>query len=142
MCNEHPEFRDYENLQIDMFAEAKRSGWPTSRLAKEAKLPPSTVAGWSAGTAMPMWAFSLLCRFLPDEISSMMMAPSDKLVSSVEVDEALLDELCCEAAELSVEHSRARHPQSPGGVAIVHTEGAPMRKRARKIAALAAAVAK
>lgn len=142
MCNEHAEFQNYEKIQIEMFAAAKEKGFPPSLLAKKAGLPNSTVAGWAAGTAMPVWAFSILCRQLPADIASMMFEPSEKMLVPVDADEELLDELCCEAAELSAEHSRSRHPKSPGGVAIVHTEKMPMKQRARRIAALASAVAK
>lgn len=141
MCNEHAEFQNYVQLQREMFDSAKNRGWPPSRIAKKAKLPPSTVAGWAAGTAMPAWAFSLLCRFIPDDISSIMMEPSDKHIVPVDGEESLLDDLCCEAAELATDYARARHPKSPGGVAIVHTEKAPIKKRARRIAALGSAVA-
>lgn len=142
MCNDHREFQNYVNAQREMFSEARKNGWPPRLLAKKAKLPPTTVEGWANGTAMPTWAFSILCRFLPDDVSSMMLEPSDKHITTVEPDEAAIDDLCAEASELTADYVRARHPASPGGVRIVHTEEAPLKQRARRVAVLATAAAK
>jgi hypothetical protein len=142
MCNEHPEFQNYVATQCEMFAEAKRVGLPPRVLARKAVLPPTTVEGWANGTAMPAWAFSILTRFLPDEISSMMMEHSDKVIVPAVPEDALIDDLVTEAAELGADYARARHPNSPGGIRIVHSEEPPIKRRARRVAALAAAVAK
>lgn len=140
MCDKHAEQQDYIDLQREMFAAARNRGLPPALLAKRSGLNATTVNSWANGTAMPAWCFSILCRFLPDEISSMMMEPSDKRIVPVVVDDTALDDLACEAIQLGAEYSRARHPESPGGVAIVPQEREPMRARARRVGSLAAAV--
>lgn len=137
----HAEQQDYIALQVEMFEAARNRGLPPALLAKRSGLNATTVNSWARGAAMPAWCFSILCRHLPDEISSMLMEPSDKRIVPVEIEETSLDELACEAIQLGNDYARARHPASPGGVAIVPQERAPLQKSARRVCSLAAGVA-
>jgi hypothetical protein len=141
MCNEHREFRNYVDAQIEMFRQARYDhGLPPSVLAKKSHIPLTTINGWAGGTAMPAWAFSILCRFIPDEVTNLLMEPSAKSIVPTDSEDAQLEDIFCEAAELVCEVQRARHPASPGGVAIVHSEKGPIKKRIRTVGAKARAV--
>lgn len=142
MCNEHPEFQDYKKIQIEMFDKAADRGWPYSRLAKRSGLCQSTIYGWTTGTAMPTWAFSILCRYLPDDVSSLMLEPSAKTVAAIEPEASALDDFVTEAAELVTDYAKGRHPQSPGGVHLIHTETIPMKERIRRLGAMAPGASK
>lgn len=88
---------------------------------------------------MPAWALGELR--LPDDIVSLVLTPWDRFVVTDEASGgADFDGLGIEAHGLAGEVQQSRHPESPGGVNIVHMEQAAIRDRARRVCAKGRAV--
>jgi hypothetical protein len=137
MCDVAFKARVLERQQ-KMFARAPKYGWPLSTIAKQSGFHPNTVSGWAnGGSSMDMWAFARLCLFLPDELTSVMLEPAGKSVVSQDLEPMCLDELAATALEFVASHARARHPDSPGGIRIVHSEEADLREKAGKLRVVA-----
>lgn len=110
-------------LQQEMFRLAERDyGLTVAVLARSSGVSPSTIKGWRDGAAMPAWALGELA--LPDDLASLILAPFAKHVGTDEDGEGDLDTAALDAGEAQQAVQRARHPQSPGGVAIVPQERA------------------
>ena len=111
--------------QAEMFRRAEMIGLSVAVLAARSPLKLPTLKGWKNGTAMPAWAlFALGEAGVPDHILSVVSAPFARAIYTVEDGEGDLDSAAIAASEYVMEHARARHPASPGGIAIVHTERA------------------
>jgi hypothetical protein len=135
--------RNSINRQIDLFDSAKADhGLNLRSLETLTGIPYNTLRGWSTGTVMPAWALGALGKAgVPDELLSLVLAPYDRHVGTDEDGEGDFDTLAGEAIELAGTIAAARHPKSPGGVAIVHTEAPAIRTRARRVCATARRVA-
>lgn len=94
----------------------------------------STMREWAKGAAMPAWALGALGEAgVPDELLSLILQPFARHVGTDEDGEGDLDTAGLDAGEAAHEIQRARHPNSPGGVAIVPQERAvivPLLRRA------------
>jgi hypothetical protein len=90
-----------------------------------------------ARAKMPLWVFIRLCAVIPDDVSSVMLEPVGKRVASVDGGDDL-DALAVEAGDYAHEYGKARHPASPGGVAIVPQEAATLHDIRRRMTARAA----
>ena len=137
MCAEAFKARVLEK-QHEMLLKAPKYGWPLSAIAQKSGFHINTVSGWANGsTSMDFWAWSLLSTFLPDDLTSIMTEPSDKHVVTNKPEPMCLDELAAAALDYAASHARARHPDGPGGIRIVHTEEAELREKAGRIRVVA-----
>jgi len=103
----------------------------------ETKIPKETQASWRKDVAMPAWALVLLCRIIPDELTSLLFEPIGKHVGTDEDGEGSLDALAKESAGYNVEYLEARDPGGEAGAKLSPRERARLGDRARKIAAVA-----
>lgn len=99
----------------------------------------STLKGWVNGSAMPAWALGELCEKggLPDHLASLVLEPFQRFVGTPDESEGDLDALATMCSDFLAEYSRARHPESPGGIHIVHTEKLDLTKLRRGLQAYA-----
>jgi hypothetical protein len=124
--------------QGELFRLAERDyGLTISALAVETGIPEKTLASYNhsnifARAKMPLWVFVRLCGVIPDDVTSIMVEPAGKCIKSTGT-EPDLDELATEAGDYAHEYSKARHPASPGGTAIVHSEAATLHDIRRRI---------
>lgn len=118
--------QDSVSAQADMFSRAaSEHGLTIAILAKRSPLKVSTMKGWASGTVMPAWAIGALSAAgMPDELLSLVLEPFAMHVGTNADDDGDIDALAEEAGEFHHEYARARHPNSPGGVAIVPQEKA------------------
>ncbi len=117
--------RNSVDAQADMFRFAERDhGLSINRLHLRTDIPISTLTGWSKGTVMPAWAlFKLGCKGgIPDHLLSLVGEPFERHVGTDESGEGDLDTAALDASEFARAVQQARHPLSPGGVAIVPQE--------------------
>lgn len=126
-----------------MFRRAgSEEGLPIRVLYKRGPFGKSTLEGWAKGVQMPAWAIGALgAAGVPDHLLSLVLDPYAKHVGTNEEDEADYDDAALAASEVAGAVQRARHPRSPGGIAIVHTEKAEIGPIARRACSKLRAVA-
>ena|ERR1051325_565180 len=128
--------RDSVAAQHELFSRAEREeGLSIAVIAKRSPLSASTMKGWKDGSAMPAWALGALKQAgVPDHLLTLVLDPFDAaVVSNPEDGEGDLDTAAGHALEFAGEVQKARHPKSPGGLAIVPQEKViiePKRQRA------------
>lgn len=108
------------------------------------QLKTSTMKAWKRGAAMPVTALGeLKIAGVPDHLLTLLFAPyAAAFVSEPDDSEGDLDTAATEALEFVSEVQKARHPNSPGGLAIVPQEKALIEpKRQRAAAAIRRAAA-
>lgn len=106
---------------------ARDFGITKAVIAAETHIPIETVRSWSRATApvsISLADFVLVCRVIPDSLTSLCLEPSAKHIGTNGDDEGDLDAVASHAGEFAHEYQKARHPASPGGVAIVPQEAA------------------
>jgi len=99
----------------------------------------STMKAWRGGAAMPVYALGeLKVAGVPDQLLSLVLDPYAAAFLSLPDDaDGDLDTAAIEAADFATEVQKARHPKSPGGLAIVPQERALIEpKRQRAVAAI------
>lgn len=135
--------RDSVANQAEMFRRAEvEEGLSIAVIARRSPLNRYTMRDWKNGTQMPAWALGALAEAgVPEHLLSLVLEPFGRHVGRNEEGEADFDDAALAANELSSAVQRARHPKSPGGVAIVHTEKAEIIPIARKAASKVRAVA-
>lgn len=69
---------------------------------------------------LPDWALLSIMRFLGPGFTTTALAPADQVASYA--GDTNHDTLAAEALSYGLEHARARHPDSPGGVNITRAE--------------------
>jgi hypothetical protein len=132
--------RNSTELQREVFRLAEiEHGLSLPVLVRTRGIALSTLKGWRNGAAMPVWAIGELR--LPDDLSSLLLSPWKRHIGTDEDTESDFDDAADAAGELVTAVRKARHPKSPGGVAIVHTEKAQIIPLARAAAAKARKVA-
>lgn len=117
--------RNSVSMQGEMFRLAARDhGLSIKLLCLKTGIPKTTLEGWSKGTVMPAWALFKLGKEggIPDELLSLIAEPFERHVGTDESGDGDLDTAALDAGELHQAVSRARHPASPGGTAIVPQE--------------------
>lgn len=115
---------DVAGRVADMFRLAERDHDLTiKRLSLLSGMSAETLNTYRNGTAIPLHAFVQLARYIPDDLLTMCVEPAGKYVGS-ELGDGDLDTAGLEAGEAAHAVQRARHPASPGGVAIVPQERA------------------
>ena len=128
-------FRDRDGTKQDVAAAQERMlrlaerdfGITKAVIAAETRIPIETVRSWvrsNAPVAMSLGDFVLVCRVIPDALTSLMFEPSAKHVGTNGPDEGDLDTVAAHAGDFAHEYQKARHPASPGGVEIVPQEAA------------------
>lgn len=128
--------QDSVDAQAELFRRAAKKGLTLAVLHQRDKnLKVSTMRGWATGaTAMPAWAIGALGEAgVPDHLLTLVTEPFARCVVTAEDGDGDLDTAAIEASDFAGEVARARHPQSPGGLAIVPQERAliePKRQRA------------
>jgi DNA-binding transcriptional regulator YiaG len=130
--------------QMHMFDIAYRKhGFSRKILASHMEVSVSTVRSWEEGASMPVHAFVKLARVpkFPNELLSLMLEPADRVVADAEEDESDLDDLALSALDVLVQYVAARHPDSPSGIKIDHTERGAIKDAAKAIAGRAKKVA-
>lgn len=130
--------------QGDMFRLAERDhGLTLTVLSRRTEIPAPTLKTWRDGTVMPAWALFKLGGEggVPDDLLSMIGEPFRRAVVSDDAEqEGLIDDLAEGASRFTHAVSRARHPNGPGGTAIVPQERAEIIDIARHIRAVATKV--
>lgn len=110
--------------QQELFRRAKAEfGLTPAAIGKLTPIGKTTIEGWARGAAMPAWALGALGEAgVPDELLSLILAPFARHVGSDETGDGDLDTAADDAIAFGHAVQRARHPKSPGGVAIVPQE--------------------
>lgn len=118
--------RDSVTAQAELFRRALvEEGLSIAAIAARSPLSRSTLKGWRDGAAMPAWAIGALgAAGVPDHLLSLVLEPYGKHVGTDEDGEGDVDTAGLDAGEAQQAIQRARHPASPGGVAIVPQERA------------------
>jgi hypothetical protein len=142
-------FRDRDGTKQDVLANQERMlrlaerdfGITTKVIAAETGIPLPTVQSWrrTPPVAMSLADFVLVCRVIPDSLTSLCFEPSAKHVGTNGPDEGDLDAVAEHAGEYAHEYQKARHPASPGGVQIVPQEAAKLHDIRRSMVAKARA---
>jgi len=129
--------RNSVTAQREMFRFAEQDHGITARILHlRTDISLSTLKGWRDGAAMPAWAIGKLGKEggIPDHLLSLVLEPFERHVGTDENGEGDLDTAGLDASEFAQAVQRARHPSSPGGVAIVPQERASIVPLARKSA--------
>jgi len=131
---------DVLSAQEAMLRLAERDyGLTAKRLHAETKIPLPTILSWKRATApacMSLSDFVMVCQVIPNDLTSLCLESAGK--GLVDASTADLDELATHAGDYSHEYQKARHPASPGGVAIVPQEAAALHDIRRRIAGVSA----
>lgn len=120
--------------QKKIFRLAKfNNGLTRKVIAADSGIPYSTLGGYEKGTViMPITAVVRLVGIIPDDLLSLLFAPSDRHLERDEEDEdSALDDLGDVADEVARKVREARHPKSPGGVEIIAIEEERIKRAAR-----------
>jgi hypothetical protein len=131
--------RNSVEAQREMFRRAAADEQlPLAAIAKLSGIAATTLKGWKDGAAMPAWAIGALgAAGVPDYLLSLVTEPWQRSVVTDEHGDGDLDSAAIAANDFSAEVLRARHPASPGGVAIVPQEAAVIHpKRQRAVSAM------
>jgi hypothetical protein len=128
--------RDSVAAQAEMFRLAQADhGLSLRVLSQRSPISYGTLRGWQNGAAMPAWAIGELADAgIPDELLSLITEPWKRSIVTDDETETDIDDAAEAADDVVAEVRRARHPRSPGGTAIVHTEKAkiiPLVRKAR-----------
>lgn len=132
--------RNSVTAQRDMFRFAEQDHGITFKiLLLRTGISLSTLKGWRDGAAMPAWAIGKLGKDggIPDHLLSLVLEPFERHVGTDEDGDGDLDTAGLDASEFAQAVQRARHPSSPGGVAIVPQERAHIIPLARRSASSA-----
>ena len=109
--------------QLAMFRLAERDhGLSLKILSLESGIPFGTLRSYAQGTAMPVTALVKLSKVIPNELTSLMLDPGGKVLADAEPEETDIDDLARAAVDILSRYVSARHPDSPGGIRIVHNE--------------------
>jgi hypothetical protein len=110
-------------------------------LSAETGIPKPTLSSWMKDTAMPAYGLVLLCRVIPDDLTSLMFEPVGKHIGTNEGKDGDLDALAREAAGFNVEYLDAHHPDSEAGSRLSPRERARLKDKARRVASTAQSAA-
>jgi hypothetical protein len=106
-----------------MFRLAERDhGLRLKILELETGVPLGSLRSYATGTTMPVHVLLKLARVIPAHLVNLVTEPGGKVLADAEPDEADLDDAVIAALEMALKWAKARHPKSPSGVAIDHTE--------------------
>jgi hypothetical protein len=142
MSDAHGTEQETKAAQKEMFRLAERDyGLTLATIESEAGLREGSLKPYNhsnifARAKMPLWVFVRLCAVLPDELTSLCIGGAGKRIAADAAGDDL-DALATEAGDFAHEYGKARHPASPGGVAIVPQEAATLHEIKRRMVARA-----
>lgn len=117
--------------QLAMFRLAERDhGLSLKILALDTGIPFGTLRSYAQGATMPVTALVKLSKVIPNELTSLMLDPGGKVLADAEPEETDIDDLARAAVDILQRYVTARHPESPGGIRIVHNEVADIKMAA------------
>lgn len=123
--------------QVRMFDLANRKhGLSLKVLHAETGISTSTLSGWINGTSMmPLDGFVKIAAIkdFPNELLSLVLDVGGKSVCDAESEQGDVDDAVIAALELALTYAKARHPDSPGNIRIVHTEQPEIKMAARRV---------
>jgi hypothetical protein len=112
--------------QVRMFdLAARKYGFTRKVLHLETGISEGTLRCWIAGTSMmPLDGFVKLAAIngFPNELLSLVLDPAGRAIVDADPDETDQDDAAIAALEYALRWARARHPDSPSGIKIDHTE--------------------
>ncbi|QEH79919.1 hypothetical protein EIK56_17980 [Sphingomonas sp. C8-2] len=110
--------------QARFFDLADQHGFTRKFISLSTGIPTGTLKDWANGTMMPLAGAVKIIRIkgLPNDIATLLIEKSGKSISDAEPDETDVDDAAIAALEYALEWARARHPASPSGTRIDHTE--------------------
>jgi hypothetical protein len=119
-------FDAVKSAQVRMFDLAKnKHGFSLKVLHLETDIPMDTLRDWITGkSGMPLAGFVALSAIkeFPNELLSLPFEAAGRSVCDAEPEETDQDDAAVAALEYALKWARARHPSSPSGVRIDHTE--------------------
>ena len=129
--------------QAQFFNLAVQSGFTRNVIHLSTGIPAPTLKDWANGTMMPLAGLVkiLAIKDFPNEIASVLIERSGKSFSDAEPEETDQDDAAIAALEYALEWARARHPASPSGTRIDHTEKPGVQRAGRRLADRAGKVA-
>ncbi|WP_310530693.1 hypothetical protein [Novosphingobium sp.] len=123
--------------QLAIRRELDRRGIHLKQVQFDSRIPYPTLLsyfpaeGGREPAMMPMSALYCLVGAIPDDLLSLLMPPGRLIIAAHEsLDHDTLAALCLDYA---MNHARARHPDSPGGVEITADEGDALELKAAKL---------
>lgn len=127
-----------DSAQVHMFQIAyAKHGFSRKILSSYMDVSDSTIREWEKGTSMPFHAVVKLAMVpkFPNHLLSLMIEPAGKVIADANDAEADIDDLARAAVDMLQRYVAARHPDSPSGIAIDHTEKGDIREAARGLEA-------
>ena len=124
--------------QKAMFRQAAVAGFTQDRIHNETGLPTTSLSEWANGKAkLSMVGFLRLAAVegFPNELLSLLFAGTGRVVLDEEGEEPDFDARATSCIEYLGEHTKARHPGSPGGEKIVAVEKPALVAKLRRAAA-------
>lgn len=120
--------------QQDMFRLVERDhGLCLKALSSKSNIPYNTLRSYKGSgcepSAMPVSALNKLVGIIPDYLLSYVLNPSGRCIVPQQPDEGDHDTFAGNCIDIAAATARARHPESPGGVAIVDSEDRDLRGR-------------
>lgn len=103
----------------------RRAGMTLKVLHLETDIPTGTLKGWIDGRhIMGLDGFVAISAIkgFPNELLSLPFDAASKSICDSEPEETDLDALAKAALDVLSKYVAARHPESPGGIRIVHSE--------------------
>lgn len=129
--------REEQKRIFRVAADPLRYGLTLKAIGIYAGIPYETLRSYANGSAcMPVSALFKLCGPIPAELLSLLLP--EGLVIAPSGEQPDHDDLAASAIDYAALHARARHPDSPGGVAIVAVEEAELSSGAARLKAAAA----
>ncbi len=117
-----------------MFSLAEaRHGLTRKVLVLETGIPASTLKSWANDTAMPVYGLVLLSKVIPDYLTSLLLEPGGKAVTTSQDDDGDLDALAIEASGYVCDYVAAKADGK-----VTHIERAKLGERKRRLRAVAA----
>jgi len=132
--------QDVISAQERMLRLAERDhGLTPKAIFAETGIPIPTLQSWKRDTMMPLAGFAMLCRIIPDELTSLCLEPAGKHVGTDEITDGGAHEIARDSSEFNVEYLHATDPKSESGTAISPRERARLdeihrRLRSRRVA--------
>lgn len=133
-----------EMAQMLMFDLAYRKhGFSRKILHLETGLPLTTIKSYEEGTSMPVAALVKIAavRNFPNELLGLLFDPACKTITDADPEETDIDDLARAAVDVLQKYIAARHPESAGGIRIVHSERPDIEHSAKALKSAAKKVA-
>lgn len=127
--------------QAELFRLAERDyGLTIAALATETGISESALKSYAqsnifARAKMPLWVFVELCKVIPEDVTSIMVAPASKCILPIIPDDSDLDKLTAEAVAFAADKLQ----READGV-VCHIDRKALAERARRLAVKSAAV--